>query len=101
MLETPPPPERAPAPETIRAIVLALNQGDLSNALSLACAALDRGEIHPLFLNLRASRLEQQGDNGAALADLLRAHAINPNDASVSNALGLALIKVERHFEAL
>lgn len=95
------PPERTGAPETIREIILILKQGDVSKASSLACAALDRGEIHPLFLNLRASRLEQQGQDRAALADLVRAHEIDPDDPSVSNALGLAFMKIGRHFEAL
>ncbi|HEX3943759.1 MAG TPA: sulfotransferase [Rhizomicrobium sp.] len=85
----------------VSGVAQALRDGDIAAAISLACAALDRGEIHPLFLNLRASRLEQEGQDRAALADLLRAHALDPNDAHASNALGLALAKADKPFEAI
>src|SRR2546423_12206709 len=101
MIEKTPPPARTATPETIREVILALQQGDFANASLLACAALDRGEVHPLLLNLRASRLERDGNDRAALADLVRAHELDPDDASVSNALGLAFMKANRYFEAL
>jgi tetratricopeptide (TPR) repeat protein len=86
---------------TVSGVVEALRAGDIAQATIRACAALDRGEIHPLFLNLRAARLEQEGQDRAALSDLVRAHELAPDDAPVSNALGLALMKADQHFEAI
>jgi tetratricopeptide (TPR) repeat protein len=100
MTEAPTPPV-SPATAVLNQVVQNLNQGDVANATVLACAALGRGTIHPLFLNLRAARFEQRGENAAALADLLHAHQIAPEDASVSNALGLAFMKSGRYFDAI
>lgn len=97
----PPPSGRAAAPETVREIVSTLERGEIQTAIALARAALARGEIHSLFLNLRASQSEVQGKDAAALSDLLRAHELDPTDVSVSNALGLMLAKHERHLEAI
>jgi tetratricopeptide (TPR) repeat protein len=88
-------------PPVLRDIVLNLNQGNIPKATTLACEALRRGEIHPLFLNLRAARFEQDGESQAALSDLLLAHQMAPDDAPVSNALGLALMKAGQHFDAV
>ncbi|HSC18576.1 MAG TPA: sulfotransferase [Rhizomicrobium sp.] len=82
-------------------MISSLHRGDTAKAVALACAALERGEIHSLLLNLRASRLEQEGNDRAALSDLRRAHELDPADPSVSNALGLILAKHDRHLEAM
>jgi tetratricopeptide (TPR) repeat protein len=89
------------SPPVLREVVLNLNHGDVPKATALACEALGRGETHPLFLNLRAARREQEGQSQAALSDLLLAHEMAPDDAPVSNALGLALMKAGQHFDAM
>jgi len=97
-----PPPSGSPgASSTVPDVVSLLNRGEIADAVALACAALERGEIHSLLLNLRAFRLEQEGDARGALSDLQRAHELDPEDPSVSNALGLILAKHDRHFEAM
>src|SRR6478672_5061104 len=88
-------------PPVFDEIVLSLDQRDIPKATALACEALGRGEFHPLFLNLRAARFEQEGQSQAALSDLLLAHRMGPDDAPINNALGLALMKAGQHFDAM
>src|SRR6185503_12317077 len=77
--------------EAVAAVEAAVRAGDLPQALALARAALDRGIVHPLLLNLRAYWLENQGRPQEARADLERAHSLAPEDPYVLNALGLNL----------
>jgi tetratricopeptide (TPR) repeat protein len=79
----------------------AVRAGDLAAARRLAGEALVRGEEHPLLLNLRALDHEEAGRLDAALADLVRAHALAPQDFSILNALGLCLARMGRAEEAL
>src|SRR5437762_4276123 len=88
-------------PDTIRTVIDALNRSDIARATEIAREALAQGEIHPLFLNLRAFWLEARGRDREALADLQRAHALEPEDAPASNALGLLLTKLDRTAEAV
>ncbi len=79
----------------------AIASGDVAKAIAIARSALDKGLEHPLFLNLRAFWLEGQGRDAQALADLERAKALAPKDASICNALGLAYARNNRHREAI
>ena len=82
-------------------VLAAVHAADNGRASELARAALDRGEVHPLFLNLRAWWHEKEGRVGAALADLKHAHALAPEDVPVLNALGLCLERAENRRDAL
>jgi len=84
----------------IDAVVAAVEAGDHARASDLARAALDRGEVHPLFLNLRAWWHEGNGRVSAALADLEHAYALAPDDVPVLNALGLCRERLGRAREA-
>ncbi|HLY07623.1 MAG TPA: sulfotransferase [Rhizomicrobium sp.] len=83
------------------AVIAAAEAGDHARASDLARAALDRGELHPLFLNLRAWWHEANGRLPAALADLEHATALAPDDVPVLNALGLCRERLGRTREAL
>lgn len=72
------------------AVMAAVEAGDHARASELSRAALDRGEVHPLFLNLRAWWHERNGRAPSAMADLEHAHVLAPDDVPVLNALGLA-----------
>ncbi|THD81733.1 MAG: sulfotransferase family protein [Phenylobacterium sp.] len=72
----------------LQAVQDALSRQDVERAVDLADQALARGEIHPLFLNLAAHRLQQQGRIGAALDLLHKALDIDPNDPYVLNSIG-------------
>jgi tetratricopeptide (TPR) repeat protein len=84
----------------IEDVIAAAETGDHQRASLLARSALDRGEMHPLFLNLRAWWHEQNGRLPAALADLEHAHALAPEDVPVLNALGLCRERLGRTREA-
>jgi tetratricopeptide (TPR) repeat protein len=78
----------------------AVEDSDLTRAAALARKALADGFEYPLLLNLRAYWHEQQGRTGEALNDLARARQLAPDDAIISNALGLCLARLSRLREA-
>jgi len=80
----------------VAAVIAALGAADHARASELARAALDRGELNPLFLNLRAWWHERNGRLSSALADLEHARALAPDDVPVLNALGLCLERLGR-----
>ena len=87
--------------ERLTAIQRAAQGGELPHAIGLAEAALAEGLEHPLILNLLALRHEQAGDLTAAEALLRRAVALDGADKAARNALGLCLLRLDRHAEAL
>src|SRR5579872_3890590 len=87
--------------ETLQRVVACIRTDDMAGARRLAREALARGCEHPLFLNLRALELEEQGRLEEALADLRRAHVLAPADFGVLNACGLCLGRMERLEEAV
>jgi len=80
----------APASNRHQDILGALQAQDVARAVALACAALADGDERALYLNLRAYEHERAGRDALALADLKRAHALDPDDMQALNALGLA-----------
>ena len=85
----------------VDAVVAALQEkSDTALAVRLARTALGEGLVHPLFLNLRAFWLEDRGRLQDAVADLVHARRLAPDDVPVLNALGLIQIKLERAPEA-
>jgi len=93
--------EREADRECLIAIQRAAQGGDLPRAIGLAEAALAEGLEHPLILNLLALRHEQAGELAAAEGLLRRAVALDGADKAARNALGLCLLRLERHAEAL
>jgi tetratricopeptide (TPR) repeat protein len=95
----------APAPlsadQVVADVTAVVQSGDLNRALRMAGAALARGIVHPLLLNLRAYWLEENNRPREALADLERAVAMAPDDPSLYNALGLCLTRFSRWGEAV
>jgi Tfp pilus assembly protein PilF len=93
-----------PAADSIDRLVAeagdAVRSGNIARAIEMARGALSRGAVHPLFLNLRAFWLEQNGRPREALADLERAVAMAPEDPALHNALGLCLTKFDRWSDA-
>lgn len=87
--------------EDFRVVSDALRAQDLDRAMALANQALTRGIEHPLFLNLRALRLEREQRYAEALVDLQRAYALAPRDINTLNALGLCFANLERPAEAI
>ena len=53
----------------LAAVDAALKVGDMPRATALACDALAAGLEHPVFLNLRAHRLESDGPEGKCGVD--------------------------------
>lgn len=93
-----------PDPETSsrqRGVVEALRSQDIARAIVLARDALAAGCETTLFLNLHAHGHEIEGRHAEALADLQRAHALDPKDIPILNALGLALARDHRAREAM
>jgi tetratricopeptide (TPR) repeat protein len=86
---------------TLQTVEAAIRTNDLPRAVDLARSALSAGLDHPLLYNLRAYWLESQGRNEEALADLLKATALDPQDPLVQNSLGLCLTKMEKWEEAI
>ena len=76
--------------ETLTRVTAALREDNVELATRLATQALAFGMEHPLFLNLRAFRLEREGRDAEALSDLRKAARLAPRDAPILNALGLA-----------
>ena len=83
-------------PADMRDVKAAIAAADHNRASELARAALDRGHLNPLFLNLRAWWHERNDRVSAALADLEHAHALAPDDVPILNALGLCLERLGR-----
>jgi tetratricopeptide (TPR) repeat protein len=92
-----------PDPDSERhtAILNALQAQDVTRAVALARAALAEGHERALYLNLRAYDHEAAGRDAMALADLERAHALEPEDMQALNALGLAHARAGAFREAL
>ena len=86
--------------DILREVAAAIRAPDLDRAVRLAETALADGREHPLLLNLRAFRLEQDGRFLDALADLKHARALAPHDVPTLNALGLCLARLDRMGEA-
>jgi tetratricopeptide (TPR) repeat protein len=55
----------------------------------------------PLFLNLRAMRLDAEGQTELAVADIRRAIELRPWDYTLPNVLGMYLAKTGRNGEAM
>lgn len=87
--------------ERFSAVTAALNRNETALAIMLAEQALAEGEEQPLYLNLSAFRLEQDGDFAGALAHLRRALEIEPRDVLVLTAVGRTLSMLGRDEEAL
>jgi Tfp pilus assembly protein PilF len=96
----PPMPSPADRADLQDRVVRLLQSGDTAAAASLARDALAAGIETALFLNLRAHLNEQEGRVSEALADLERAHELEPGDVHVLNALALALARSGRFPEA-
>jgi tetratricopeptide (TPR) repeat protein len=75
-------------------VVAALRQGDMKRATEIALDALKSGQQDALYLNLRAQLLEVHGRNREAMADLEAAHALEPRNTGVLEALGLLRLRL-------
>jgi tetratricopeptide (TPR) repeat protein len=87
--------------ERLLAIQRAAQGGELPRAAELAEAAIAGGLEHPLIFNVLALRHELAGALGEAERLLRRAVSLAADDKSARNALGLCLLRLERHGEAL
>jgi len=87
--------------DILREVAAAIRAPDLDRAVRMAETALADGREHPLLLNLRAYRLEQDGRFLDALADLKHARSLAPRDVPTLNALGLCLARLDRMGEAV
>jgi len=96
-MSSPPP---APGTNRHQDILSALQAQDVVRAVALACAALADGDERALYLNLRAYDHEKAGRDTLALADLKRAHVLDPDDMQALNALGLAYARNGQFEEA-
>jgi tetratricopeptide (TPR) repeat protein len=92
-------------PETdkarLRAIHAALSAGDIESAGKLAEDALADGIDHPMVLSFVAGRRELEGRFADSLELLLRAKAAAPEATGIVNAIGLNLMWLGRHEEAV
>lgn len=86
--------------EWLASVKSALEARDLDRATACACNALADGIEHPMFLNLRAYRLESEGRDNEALNDLVRAVELDPTDAQAQNAIGLSFFRHGRLADA-
>ncbi len=87
--------------EALARVTAALNAKNIGLAADLATKAIAAGLENPLFLNLRAFRLENEGCDAEALSDLRRAAVLAPHDPHVLNALGLAYARCGLHDDAV
>lgn len=87
--------------ETLGEIQRCAQSGRHARAAELAEAARANGLEHPLIYNVLALKLEQEQLLLEAEAYLRRAVTLAPRDLSSRNALGLCLLRLERHAEAL
>jgi Tfp pilus assembly protein PilF len=85
----------------VRLVYEATQRGEHAQAGELAQQALARGLAHPLLYNVAALSLDQAGKLTDALALLEQAVRSWPDDLGVRNALGLALLRLERPAAAL
>jgi tetratricopeptide (TPR) repeat protein len=95
--------EASPAAERtarLHEIQAAVAASDTERAVKLARDALTDGLEDPLLLNLRAFWYEQKGRANDALNDLTKARQLAPDDALISNAFGLCLVRLNRLGEA-
>jgi tetratricopeptide (TPR) repeat protein len=79
----------------------ALGGGDIAQAAHYAEAALARGQIDPMLLNLAAWHREETGDYAGAHALLRQALALAPGDLLILAAIGAVLRKEGNLDEAL
>lgn len=91
---------RAPDPEVMRRIGALIRARQIPQAIQLALPELNRGAEHPMLLHLRSTWHQGHGRPLDALADLERAHELNPNEVAVLMALGEALSGLNRLLEA-
>jgi Tfp pilus assembly protein PilF len=87
--------------EVLNQVEAALRGGDSARAVQLADAALGQGIEHPMLLNVRAMRLDAEGQTELAVADVRRAFELKPWDYTIPNALGMYLAKLGRSAEAM
>jgi tetratricopeptide (TPR) repeat protein len=81
-------------------VMAALRQGDMKRATELALDALEQGQKDALYLNLRAQLFELHGRNREAMADLEAAHALEPRNTGVLEALGLLRLRLVQNVGA-
>ncbi|HEX4184085.1 MAG TPA: sulfotransferase [Caulobacteraceae bacterium] len=74
---------------------------DLSQAITLAQAALERGIEHPKLLTLVAFQFEEEGRYPEAMRLLDRAAGLDPKDVMVWNSVGLCLVKQDKRRAAV
>ena len=79
----------------------ALGASDVAGAILLAKTAVEGGQQDPLFYNLIAHDLEEQGRYDEALAQLRLAYELAPKDVIILNAIGLCLMLQNRADEAV
>jgi tetratricopeptide (TPR) repeat protein len=94
-------PARGTQIDMLNRVTAALNAKNIGLATDLASRAIDDGLEHPLFLNLRAFRLENEGCDEEALSDLRKAAFLAPQDPIILNALGLAYARCGYHEDAV
>ncbi|HVU21539.1 MAG TPA: tetratricopeptide repeat protein [Rhizomicrobium sp.] len=87
--------------EIFARVTAAIEVNDIRLATDLASQAVADGIVHPLFLNLRAYRLENEGFDAEALSDLRKAAALAPHDPFILNALGLACARCGHYEDAV
>lgn len=88
------------AAAALREVQALIRANDLPAATKKALVALAAGIEHPMLLNLRALKAEEEGRAADALPDLQRARVLSPADFTVVNALGLCFARLERYGEA-
>lgn len=92
---------RAVDPVTRAKIERALATNAIADAARIAAAALARGQMDPMVLNLAAWQREEAGDFAGAHGLLRQALALAPGDVLVMGAIGAVLRKEGRLDEAL
>jgi tetratricopeptide (TPR) repeat protein len=85
----------------VREAEAAVRAGDSGRAIQLADQALSQGLEDPMFLNLRAMRLDAEGQTELAVADIRRAMMLRPWEPTLPNMLGMYLAKLGRNAEAM
>lgn len=99
-MSAPGPRKPPPPPEVIREVRAAVKAGQLPKAIGIALRELDKGFEDPQLLHLRSTWHERQGRPAEALADLERAHFLDPDEIAVLMALGFMLGNLQRPAEA-
>ncbi|WP_294394736.1 tetratricopeptide repeat-containing sulfotransferase family protein [uncultured Sphingomonas sp.] len=88
-------------PTMLARVERALAGNDITGAAALAETLLDKGQVHPMLLNLAAWRREEAGDYAGAHLLLRQALSLAPGDVLVLGAIGTVLRKEGRVEEAL